>query len=200
MKCCHKIVLLLCTIAFVMFCGCSKKEWYESTEPPSAEKIAQINKACKELGLREIKDDWVFKERRSNEKLVKLRQKFNKKYGGREIEDKDELAFKIIECWNDNMGNMCKSVTYNKHGEITLQTDYYFSGRSYQDPDHHDSLIKERFEIMYVYKWRKYLGFIASDDEKILSLSKEWDDTEHSDEENLRRAGKILKIWGLQRL
>ena len=202
MKCYHKIFLLLCTIVVVMSCGCSKKKkWYESTEPPSAEKISQTNKVRKKLGLREIKDDWIFEGRKTNEDLVKLRQKYNKKYGGREIKDEDDLAFKIFERWNDNTGNKCKTVTYNKHEEITSETDYYFSGRSYQDPDHHDSTIKEMFGLMYLYSERKYLALIASDDKKIVSLlSKEWGDTEQSNEENLRLAEKILKIWGLQRL
>lgn len=202
MKCWRKTSLLLCTAVAVMFCGCSKKKrWYESTEPPSAEKIAKTNEIRKELGLREIKDDWAFGERTTNEEMVKLRQKFNKKYGGREIADEDERAFKIFERWYDSKGNKCKTVTYNKCGEITHETDYYFSGRSYQDPDHHDSLIEEMFSLVYVYSERRYMALIASDNEQTVSLlSEEWGNTEQDNEENLQLADKVLKMWGLQRL
>ena len=199
MKQCCKIVPVLCLIAVVMLCRCSKKKWYESTEPPSAEKIVQTNKIRKELGLREIKDDWTFKERKSNKEWVKQRQKLNERLGLREIKDDDDLVLKITESWKDNMGRKCKSVIYDKYGEISTEINFYYSGRSFYSPDN-DSPLKECLVLTYHYHEGNYMVLVISNDEKILSLVEEWRNTEQGNEENLRFTEKILKEWGLQRL
>lgn len=196
MKWCVRLILLLFVMAVVTLCGCSKKDEYESTSPPSAERIAQTNKVRKELGLREIKDDWTFEGRKSNKEWVKLRQKHNRQLGLREIKDDDDLVFKITEYWNDNMGHKCKSVVYDKYEEILAERDFYYSGRSFQMPDK-DTPAKEFLILSYDYRKRDYMALVISDDEKILSLIEEGRNT---DEENLLIAEKILKIWGLQRL
>ena len=92
MKWCRKLVLVLCLMVVVTLCGCSKKEEYESTEPPSAERIAQTNRMRKELGLREIKDD--------DDLVFKITERWNDNMGNKcksVICNKDEEILSEID-------------------------------------------------------------------------------------------------------
>ncbi len=178
---CCKIFLALWFMAVATPYGCSRKERNESTEPPSEERIAQTNKVRKELGIREIKDDWIFEERESG-----------------------------AERWKDNGGYRLKSVKYDdEYEEILWEIDYYYSGRSFQNPAVADGTSKESLAFHYNYRKRDFMVFVVSDDEKILSLVEgwydfiskaEWGNARQRNEETIRVAEKILKMWGLQRL
>jgi hypothetical protein len=191
-----KIVPVLCLPVAATLCGCSNKEGYESTEPPSAERIAQTNEVRRKLGLREIKDNWTFEGR----KLVKeLRLR----------ETKDDPTFTGVERWKDNKGDGCKSIKYDdKYEEIVWEIDYYYSGRSFQKAPNDDGPCKEFLALSYNYRTRHYSVFVASDDEEILSMVDEWKDVPQSAEwnmeernaETLRVIEKILRMWGVQRL
>ncbi|MGB2808882.1 MAG: hypothetical protein WBC22_14150 [Sedimentisphaerales bacterium] len=180
----QKYILVFLTICMV-FSGCRKSDW--STDPPPAEKIAATNKVRSELGIRQIKENWIFYGRRSGN-----------------------------EGWKDENGNSCKDVMYDKNYEkILSEADYYYSGRLFPTPDPDTfldtSLVDENLQIVYDYRIKRFGIVVATDNEDIQSMEDKLSDTTpdnvaingfmgRTNKDTLEVADKILKMWGLERL
>ena len=182
------------SLAILTFCGCSKedeekiilRDW--STEPPSAEIIANTNKIRKEHGVRLIKDDWTFYGRDS----------------GKEI-------------WYDKNDNSCKNVYWNRSYQyIRRETDKYNTGVTFPSPDFDGGTMWEKLNITYHYGPKCFTLGVITNNKEIENMVSElksrirypdkygsytnWGSMGKTNKETLEVADRILKMWGLERL
>ncbi len=153
-----------------------------STVPPTDTK--QTNQLRRKLHLRPIKESWSFYGRQGSE-----------------------------ESWTDQAGAECKRVGRDQPGGAILwEEDYYYSGRTWEDPI--DGTGWEMLTIHYVYGTKRFhLGYVGPNaaqtpsavDPAVVSLLEGLEETVHgqagkTNEATLSAAEKILARWGLKRL
>ena len=185
-------VVLLCLMTSITFCGCSEKEegrrseW--STEAPPPKSIVATNKIRQEHGVRQIKENWTFSYR---------------EFGA--------------ENWKDGQGRSCKRVYYDRnYKRILYETDKYVTGATFPSRDPDGGTSHEKLDITYYYAAKRFVISVTTNNKEIQSLFNQLKDRikyptrdggylssgqmGQTNEETLKVADKILKMWGLERL
>lgn len=174
------IVLLAACMAFS---GCSRRKSDWSTDPPPAEKIAATNEVRKKLGIRQIKKHWTF---------------YGREFGA--------------EKWKDG-NSSCKVVMYDKSYETILwEQDSYYTGRQFRSLDGETSSVAEFLTVSYDYRTKRFGFASVTDNMEIMDMEMALHETTleavgeilgfmgRTNDETLKVADKILKMWGLERL
>jgi hypothetical protein len=188
-----KLSVFMQCVLITFTCGCSEEEPYVDWKAPTQESISETNKIRKERGIRQIKDSWTY----DGLWLV----------GG-----ENGLV------WNDQAGDLCKTVCLDtRYVELRSETDYYFSGASFSDPDGDgDREYKEHLEIRYYYGARRFALSISTENKELDAMVEELPEDIRfptrlggfcvhakmgaTNSETLEIADRILAKWGKKRL
>lgn len=179
----QKAVVLAFLIIFMWLFGCSRRKSDWSSDPPPAEKIAATNEVRKKLGIRQIKEHWTF---------------YGREFGA--------------EDWKDG-NSPCKRVQHDKSYETILwEQDYYYTGRQFRSLDGETSSVAEYLAVSYDYRTKRFDFATVTDNEEIMDMEMALHETTleavgeihgfmgRTNDETLKVADKILKMWGLERL
>ena len=169
--------------ACMAFSGCSRRKSDWSTDPPSAEKIAATNKVREQLGIRQIKHTWSF---------------YGREFGA-EIWKSNNMPYKVVQ--------------HDKSYETILwEQDNYYTGRQFRSLDRETSSCAELFVVFYDYRKKRFGLAVVTDNEEIMDMEQALHETTlaavgeihgfmgRTNDETLKVADKILKMWGLERL
>ena len=158
-----------------------KSDW--TTDPPPAEKIAATNEVRKKLGIRQIKEHWTF---------------YGREFGAEILKDGK---------------SPCKVVQHDKSYETILsEQDSYYTGRQFRSLDGETSSVAEYLAVFYDYRKKRFGLAVVTDNEEIMDMEQALYETTlvavgeihgfigRTNDETLKVADKILKMWGLERL